>query len=285
MSCTAHSASFSYYSVSSLHIGDYRPFKISVIMNHLLPTIAILLIVSTISSQSVIDKYYDDVREQDNITAINVRGLTFSYIATVLGESDDEDREEIKDFIASITSFELLVEPELTDARDKYNAGLDRVSATHDELMNIKDPDGRFSFLIDEEDGIVYELVGLGAHDDEFIVFSLVGEMPLDLLSQAISKIQSDDMKVLQKLSDNKVSQLKVFPNPVGADNTISLEIPEGMKGGKVQLIDSNGAVVKSWNANEITDDISTYGLNPGYYIISITHDTVNMKKKVLIVR
>jgi hypothetical protein len=71
----------------------------------------------------------------------------------------------------------------------------------------------------------------------------------------------------------------------VNAQGVLSIEIPEKMIGGKVSLINANGAKVGDANVDGSIHKIQTSGLTPGYYFVTIDKDGVLMKKKVLVVR
>lgn len=235
-------------------------------------------------AQNLIDKHYEHFVEADNSTVVHVSSLTFQYAANFVPENEEEAI-EFKEFMQSIQSFDLVKVPELTNAVDEYKSGVDLVKGDYDELLQIRDQATRFSLYIDEEDGIVYELVGIGADEGDFFVFSLLGEMRLDQIGEMINKVQSDNFSPLKPISDSGVSEMSVYPNPVNINNSFQVDVPEGMIGGRVSLIDANGAVVNNAQALSDEETINTSGLNPGYYFVSIEKDGVMMKKKILIVR
>lgn len=243
-----------------------------------------LFLINILSAQNIIDKHYQNFVDLDNSTVVHVSALTFQYAAQFVPENEDEQR-EIKEFVKSIKSFDLVTVPDLPNASEEYKNAISRVGDEFEELLNIKNSEGRFSVHIDEEDGVVYELVGVGYEPDEFVIFSLVGEMRLDQIGEMIGKINSEKFSPLKQINTSGVAELKVYPNPVNAQGILSVDIPEEMIGGKMSLINSNGAKVNDYTVESQTQKIKISGLTPGYYFVTIDKDGVLIKKKVLVVR
>lgn len=243
-----------------------------------------LLLINLLSAQNIIDKHYQNFVDQENSTVVHVSALTFQYAAQFVPENEEEQK-EIKEFVQSIKSFDLVTVPDLATASAEYKNAMGKMGDGFEELLNVKDADGRFSVYIDEEDGVVYELVGVGYEPDEFIIFSLVGEMRLDQIGKMIGKMKSENLSPLKQINTSGVSDLKVYPNPVNAQGVLSIEIPDNMMGGKVSLINANGAKVGDAKVAGSIHEIQTSGLTPGYYFVTIDKDGVLMKKKVLVVR
>ena len=132
-------------------------------------------------AQNFVSDNYQNFIDADNSTVVQVHGVSFQLAAQFLEEADNENTAEIREALNTIKSFQLVAMPELENPLGEYEKGLNSLGNAFDELVNVKDKENRFSVLIDEEDGVVYELVGLGTESDEgrFIAFSLTGEIPL----------------------------------------------------------------------------------------------------------
>tara|TARA_B100000497_G_scaffold127588_1_gene169921 strand:- start:2349 stop:3128 length:780 start_codon:yes stop_codon:yes gene_type:complete len=241
-------------------------------------------------SQNFVSDNYQNFLDAENSTVVQVHGVTFQMAAEILSEAEGENAEEIREALKTIKSFQLLAMPDIDDPISEYTKGLNNLDNAFDELVNVKDNENRFSIQIDEEDGIVYEVIGLGTEGDEgnFIAFSLTGEIPLEMVGEIINKAQSKGGKNFTDLLDDKtivIDEFKVFPNPTSANNKVTLEIPENLIGGEGLFVDLNGKVVSSFQISDQTKELDTKGLTPGYYVVSLTKDGRTIKRKVNVIR
>ena len=238
----------------------------------------------SLTAQNIIDKYYQHYVDHEESTVIHVSALTFQYAAHFVPDNTEEEQ-EIKEFVETIHSFDLVSVPNLEIAGQEYRMAVDRIAGDYDELVNIKDGADRFSVYIDEEDGIVYELVGIGVDETDFIIFSLVGEIRLDQIGKFINKMESDNFEPLKRAKIGQASDLRVYPNPVNVNAELTMDIPEELVGGEIQIFDTNGQMVRTLSAASNQNQIDVSSLTPGYYVLSIENAGVTMKKKVLVVR
>lgn len=254
--------------------------------NILLFTLATFISFSSFG-QNIIDRHYSDLQDRENITSVFVSGKMFSYASYIEVAEDDEDLDEIKDFITKIQSFNLIVAHDLENPLSEFKKGLSVLKRDYEELIQVRDKEGRFSVYIDESNGVVHELVGIATDNEKFVVGTLMGEMDLDKISEMIGKINTEDNDnpVFGRFKDTGISEWKAYPNPVNESGTLNLELPENMIGGNATLYNNNGAQVKT---NTIVSEFQTMdltGLTPGQYIIQLDNETTTMKKKIVIIK
>ncbi len=248
-------------------------------MKKLISISASLLFVLNIFGQNIIDRHFEYLVDSDESTVIHVAGLTFQLASNFATE--DEDAEE---FLQSIESFDLVALDDQTNARELYDTALGHIAEDYEELMNIKHQEGNFSLFIDEDDGIVYEIVGTGENDNNFVIFSLLGEMRLDQVGELINKIDEQGIKVLKDIDLKSIEEVKVYPNPVTAAGEITIEVPADMSGANATIYDASGATIRSFSVTQGTQKI-TMDVDPGYHVIALDKDGTTIKKKVLVVR
>ncbi len=240
----------------------------------------LLLFSVSIFAQNIIEEHFQYLVDSDESTVIHVAGLTFQLASNFVDEE-----EETQDFLQSIESFDLVAMRDSTGATELYRTALSHIGDEYDELLKVKDKEGNFSLFIDEEDGVVYELVGTGAGTDDFVIFTLVGEMRLDQIGEMINKIDDQGFEALKEIDIKIGDEVKVYPNPVNSSGQLSIDIPDEMLGGTATVYDPSGAKVQSFAADQNTKKITTENYNPGYYVVSIEKDGTTIKKKVLVVR
>ena len=193
--------------------------------------------------------------------------------------------EDAKDFIASIESFQLIKVPDLTDAFSVYNDGLNKIKGSHDELIVVRDNEKHFSLHVKEGGGIVSELVGMGTDNEDFVVFSLLGNMDFDQLGKIVSKIQMEQFSKDGIVSEIDIDDMKVYPNPASTEGILNIDVPSSMIGGNARLYDMNGNVIQQFVIENQQQQLQAENLAPGYYVVELQKEKVSMKKKVLVAR
>ena len=242
-----------------------------------------LFLSGTIFGQNIIEQHFQQYKGQDNFTNIHVTGKMFQLATYIDNEDNDPDLEELKQFASTIKEFKMIVGEEQTDAKSKFQTAVRKVSSSHEELMRVDDSDGSFAFYILESKGIVSELAMVGMGTNEFVAFSLTGNMDLRQISKMSKKIGGNGFEHVGKLFDNGVHDLKVYPNPAKVNSSITVEVPKEMNSGNVTLIDMNGKRVKTNELNGNKLDIKTSGLPAGTYILEIKNDKASIRKKVVL--
>lgn len=255
-------------------------------MKNLIFILFAIVFTTQLKAQNIIDRYYSDLAERDDITSVYVAGKMFNY-ASYIDVSDDEELRGIQEFLTSIHSFNVIVVPGLENPFQEYKNGVKRVQNDYEELLRIKDTEGSVSFYINENNGTVYELVGIAAADEKFIVGTLMGEMELDKIASMINKIKANDgdTNVLDRFNESGIGEWKVYPNPVNAEGIINIEVPEKMIGSEARLYDNNGSLLKTMNINQMTQEMGIQSVAPGQYYLEIKNETVSMKKKIMVIK
>ena len=259
-------------------------------MKKVLYTILFSILTIALVGQNFVSDNYQNFIDSDQSTVVQVHGPTFQLAAAFMSSSEDEDAEKIRETLSTLKSFQLVAMPDLSNPQAEYENGLNKIGDEFDELVMVKDKEGRFSVHIDEEDGIVYELIGLGVESDEnrFLAFSLDGEIPLDMIGEIMNNVDINGSKDVVEILEKKnieISSLKVYPNPTTVNNSITVEIPDNLVGGEGVFADINGKVVSSFGITNQTKTLNTSGLAPGYYFISLTKGGTTLKRKVNVIR
>ena len=256
-------------------------------MKKYLIILAATVLTFSIQAQSFVSNNFEDLMEADHTTVVKVSESMFKYASILVEDVEDIDDIEgvdVKEVLGSVKSLEVIVADEIDNAQSEYKKGLAKIDGHYEELVKVKSKDGNFGLYIDEKDGVVYEIIGIGAEEDNFFVGSLLLEIKLEDLSGLIAQIQKKDWKPFKKLGDFNFDKLKVYPNPVSTTSGISLEVPDAMIGGQAQLISASGAVFKTFSVENGSQQLEVDGITPGYYILSVNNAGVTLKQKVLVV-
>jgi len=235
-------------------------------------------------SQNFIDRNFSQYEDLDETKVIHVTAKSFELASFVIPTNDDETK-ELSDFVGSIEALDLISVPDLANAKAEYTKGKNILDKTFEELVNIKDKGSRFSLYIDQENDVVYELVGIGNDEGEFFVVSITGAMDLATLSSVISKIDSDQLKPLSKIKSYNATDFDIYPNPVSGSTGLQINIPDNLIGGQGSVIDMNGSVIRSFSITDNSQTIDTGDLTPGTYVVGLEKNDVQLKKQVIVVR
>lgn len=253
-------------------------------MKNLIYAFVLTVFSSSAFAQGIIEREYSQYLNKDEVTHVFVSGKMFDFASTIAKGVEDAEVQELSEFASKIESFSLIKVPNKDVAQTEFKKGMKSISGDYDELMRVRDNGTKFAIYVDEENDIVYEIVGLGVVEGEFMALSLVGEMDLNKIAEFIGKMDNDAFEPLKRISEFKPNEVKVYPNPTSANADLTIEIPEGMVGGKITLYSANGNKVKTINADAENTTLKTNELSAGNYFIEIQKESVTMKKQVIII-
>ena len=252
-------------------------------MKNLFLLLFVVIVNCHLIGQSIIEKHYSALENDESATVVKVSGNLFGYVSKVMPE-EEEDAKKIKDILSNIESFSLIKVPNLDDANAEYNKGVNTLSRSHESLIIVRDKKTKFSLYIDEEDDVIREIAGVGRIDTSFIAFSLIGNISLDQLSDITEMIQKQDAMPFSDDEKQNIVDFKVYPNPVAKSSMLKVDVPESLIGGNIHIIDMNGQLIKSVAATNENMEISVMEANLGSYVVEILKDDLSMRKQVLVI-
>ncbi len=238
----------------------------------------------TAQSQNFIDKHFSSYENMDESTVVHVAAKTFDLASVVL-PSNNEEQAEVKELVSTIESLDVVAIDNLENAQSELQRGLRILEGEFEELMNMKDGSNRFHLFIDEEDDIVYELAGIGKDETEFILLSITGEIPLEVLSELLSRIETEQVIPVTPLKKFDASAFSVYPNPVKSDATLNIDIPQSLVGGKGTIFDLNGKALSNFDLVRKTHQLNTSGLQAGTYMVGLQKEDIVVKKQIVVIR
>ena len=236
------------------------------------------------AQENIVDKHFSHYKGTDEFTTVHISGKMFELASQIDIEVEGEEMKTLKEMASRIESFNLIVGEELPNLDSEYKSAVKLVRSSHEELMRVNSPEGNFMFKVDEDNGIVRELILVGKAEGKFIVFSLMGEIELNELGTMMKGIQDHGISDLSGAFEGGANKFKVYPNPVGTSDQLTISVPENMQGGDATINDMNGNVMQSiLGLNSSKEQISTQGLVPGTYIITLTKGETIISKQVVV--
>lgn len=257
-------------------------------MKQIILTLVSLFCINALTAQNAIDRHFGYLLNEEDATHVNVTGKMFELMNSIDVNVDDqesqEEFDEMKSFLSSIRSFELIASNSSNNPRSSYTSGNKKLQSEYEELLSINDKEGSFIFYIDENNGTVHEVVGIGTDNEKMMVFSLVGDMRLEHIGKIAEQVSNSGLDQLSKVKDLNVDEIKVYPNPASSTGKLNLVTPEGFDGGIATMYNASGAVVETYKIQGQEQSLRISNLEPGNYILAIEQNGVNFKKKVLII-
>lgn len=252
-------------------------------MKNLFLLLFIVIVNCNLISQSIIEKHYTALENDESATVVKVSGNLFGYVSKVMPD-EKEDAKKIKELLQNIESFSLIKVPNPDDAIEEYNKGVIALNRSHESLIVAKDKKTKFSLHIDEQNEVIREIAGIGQVDTSFVAFSLIGNISMDQLSDITEMIQKQDAMPFTKEEKQNLVDFKVYPNPVAKSSMLKVDVPKDLIGGTIHIIDMNGQLVKSVEATNSNMEVAVAESSLGSYIVEILKDELSMRKQILVI-
>jgi hypothetical protein len=240
----------------------------------------ILMAFSTSAQTDIISSYFSDYEDREDVTTVMLSGKTFE----LLGQVDVEGTElqEYKEMAYQIIGLRLILDDNDPSAIQTAKAAQKRLPSNFEELISVKEKDNEFKLLIDEQDGVVRELIGIFGSENTFAIMSLVGNMKMRDVGQLTQQLMKAGSSVHEGLGDI-TSDIKVFPNPVEKNGALSVELSDDLKASQVRIYNSAGTQVKAFTAQSGVNRIEISGLEKGVYVIRVDSDQKEVSGKFII--
>ncbi len=241
-----------------------------------------LLFTTIINAQSFIEKNFSDLDEKST-TRVQVSGKAFEMMTTLANNVEDKDAKDAAKLISKVKSFNLVSVENEANAQQKFNAAVKNTKG-FDELIRVKSHNTNVRIIVKESDNTISELVGIIVSDKTLVAFELTGEIDLNEVSKLANKIQ--DSKISEKIFKNEVdlSGVKIYPNPIKQGQKANIDIPQGMKGGKLTILDIDGKNIASYSLNNDALEIDTDKLKNHTHVLKFENGTTTITRKLVII-
>lgn len=221
---------------------------------------------SMTAQNNVISKHFQNYADQENFTKVHVTGKMFDLISEV--EMKDEAGQEIKDFAMSIDDLHVILSEDIPNAKAEFNKSVNKLGNQFEVLMTVEDQEGDATFLIDESNGVVRELVIVAHGSKEFVIVSLTGNIELSKVSDIMKEVSMD--QYVHKTSVKDIDQFKVYPNPISSSDKLNLEVPEELLNADLMIYNLQGQLIIDSKVTSTQEKIDISKLSQGQYILKV---------------
>ena len=159
-----------------------------------------LLSVGLMAQGTVINKYFNDLEDDENFTKVSVSQKMFSMFTELEAGSDSE--KEFLTAVSKLKGLKIIIADSVANSAKLFKTACNDVDkAGYEELMSVKDADENFKFSIIEKDGIIQELMMVAGGNKQFIMLSLYGEIDLNNISKIAQEMRVHGLESLGKMN------------------------------------------------------------------------------------
>lgn len=239
-----------------------------------------LMALTTSAQTDVISTYFSEYEGREDVTTIMLSGKAFELVGQI--DVDESELQEYKEMASQITGLRVIVDDNDQAAVQTAKAAQKRLPSNFEELITVKEKDTEFKLLIDEQDGVVHELIGIAGSENTFAIMSLIGNMKLSDVGQMTQQLVNASSSAFSEL-ENMSSDIKVFPNPVQKNGELSVELSDDLKASQVRVFNSAGVEVEAFIAQSGMNTVDVSGLDKGVYIIKADKGDKEVSGKFII--
>ena len=240
----------------------------------------ILMAFSTTAQTDVISSYFTEYEGREDVTTVMLSGKAFEMMGQI--EVEEEDLKEYKKMASQITGLRFIVDDNDASALQTAKEAEERLPSNFEELITFKEKDTQFKLLIDEEGGVVREIIGIAGKENTFAIMSLIGSMKMSdigKMTQQMAKAGSNAFAEMESMT----SDIKVFPNPVAKDGELKVKFSDDLSASKVRVFNSAGVEVTAFTAQTGMNSVDISGLDKGVYVIRIDKNDKEVSGKFII--
>lgn len=160
-----------------------------------------ILGISSLMAQSAADKIFDKYNGKDGFTVVTMTQAMFDMIAKM---DTTESGKDMADMARSISKIRILAMDTTLPGVNLYNEVMDVLPKNnYKELMSVKEKDTDITFLINEKNGKVTELLMVvGGSEDDNAIISITGDIDLAKMGSMAKSMNFKGMENLEKLGE-----------------------------------------------------------------------------------
>lgn len=234
------------------------------------------------AQSSFIDKNFGNQLNDDQVTRVTVGSKAFSMLTNFTANMKDEDAKKMGEIAAKVKSFDLIASEKISNASVLYTEAIAKARG-FEELVKVKSKDANVSIRIKERNNVISQIIGIIAADSTFVLFDLEGDLNVNEIGELTGKISESNINKVFKGKNLDMTDVKVYPNPVGSGRKVNLEVPSSMEDGKLNIISSDGKKVKEISLSSGNTEIDTDLLSKGTYNLVFEKNGVMVTRKLVV--
>jgi hypothetical protein len=170
-------------------------------MKKIISVLAVMLLVSGLSAQSLLSSSFSDYEENENFTRVSISKKMFSIMANL--DPEDEDEKELIQTVSNLDGLKIIVADSTENPSQLFKESMKRIPSRFEELMTVNEKDEKIVFMIDESNGVISELIMVMKGDNEFVLLDLFGKIDLNQIASLSRKMNIDHLDKLEQLEED----------------------------------------------------------------------------------
>ncbi len=159
-----------------------------------------ILIVGGVSAQnSPVDKLFDKYSGQKGYTSVYISSYMFSMFSEV--EYDDK---EMDDLVNNLKSIKILAADDISTAQFKKDIVKKLPLSDYKELMVVKEEGDNVTFLINEKNGRIGELLIITEGENDNAIICIQGNIDLKNISKLSKSVKIEGLEHLEDIENKK---------------------------------------------------------------------------------
>lgn len=167
--------------------------------------ISILLIAVFVSSfafaqENVIVRHFSEYQKNKDFTKVSVTSKMFSLMTEI--DVDDPNEKELLDAMSKLKGIKAVVNEKSGSSIDLYYDAIAAISkdSRYEELMSVEDSEENITFLVNDNGGVINELVMVAGAEAMFMVMTIYGEIDLSQIAKLSRVMNIQGMEQFQAL-------------------------------------------------------------------------------------
>jgi len=151
------------------------------------------------AQNDAIERFFNKYTEDPEFSYAIITGKMFGLFTHMEGESEQD--KALMEAISSVKGLKVLAAEKTERGNQLYDEAFKVIPMKeYEELMTVKDEDGKMKFFVKESKGVISELLMIRGGNHEFIILSLVGNIDLKQISKLAKFVDIDGFEHFDKV-------------------------------------------------------------------------------------
>jgi hypothetical protein len=248
-------------------------------------TLALLLLISVgfVQAQNnAINTYFSNYAEDEAFSKITITGKMFEMMNHI--EVENQEEEDLKEALSKIEGIGILINEKMYNSKAVYKQAIGKVGNRFETLMTVQDDDADVEFMIDENNGIIDELLIIVGSDSSFVIVDIWGEIDLSTIRTLTEKMDLTGMEHYNEKDAAAIQYISMYPNPIRQGKNPSLKIPENFKGSTLRVHDLKGKQLQERVLNDLNTEVQLGNMPVGSYVVTIWKGNIKAFNETVVV-
>ncbi len=162
--------------------------------------LAVLICNIGFSQNNAVTKHFSTYQKSKDFTKVSVTSKMFSLFADI--DTEDPDQKELIEAMSKLKGIKAVMNEKTENSAELYATAIQTISkdSNYEELMSIEDASENVMFMVNDNGGVINELLMIMGGQKQFMVMSLYGEIDLSQMARLSRVLNIKGMEQFQAL-------------------------------------------------------------------------------------